>query len=204
MGFQFTGVVTNVRPIVDPNGQYQFYALDLATMYGTKVGCMVSGSDPQYQRLFDAGEQLMHHKVKVSVLNYSTSVWKQQDGTERPQLRLRVTNIRDLGLPQDDSELTGFVTSARDITSQDGSFSFLAIDIVTERGATYACQIWEKDPEYLRLGPVVSSLVDHKVQVSVLSMNVGKRVMKDRSEQLQARFRITNVRDLGLPQEDVA
>jgi hypothetical protein len=28
--------------------------------------------------------------------------------------------------------------------------------------------------------------------------------MKDRSEQLQARFRITNVRDLGLPQEDVA
>lgn len=204
MGFHLTGVVANVRPIVDPNGQYQFYALDLATMYGTRVSCVVSGSDPQYQRLFDAGEQLLHHKVKVSVLNYSTSIWKQQDGTERPQLRLRVTNIRDLGLPQDDSELIGFVTSARDITSQDGSFGFLAIDIVTERGATYACQVWDKDPEYVRLGPVVASLVDHKVQVSVLGMSVGKRTMKDKSEQLQARFRITNIRDLGLQQEDVA
>lgn len=203
MGCKLVGIVTNARAIVDPNGQYQFYAIDLATMYGTKVACQVSGNDPQYQRLFDAGEQLMYHKVQVSVLNYSTSIWRQQDGTERPQLRLRVTNIRDLGLPQDDSELTGFVTSARDITSQDGSFSFLAIDIVTERGTTYACQVWEKDPEYLRIGPSIQALENHKVQVSILGMSVGKRVMKDKSEQLQARFRITNVRDLGL-QEDVA
>lgn len=204
MGLTYTGIVKSFRPIVADDGSYAFCALDLVTDNGTYIACQVWSNDKQYQDLYNAGEQLLHHKVKVSVLNYSVGRYTDKNGTEKRQLRFRITNVRDLGIPPQENELVGVVTSARPIAAQDGSYQFLAIDIITGRGVTYACQVWGDDPQYVALGPIVEQFVDHKVAVSVVGCSVGLRTMKDNSQQLQARFRITNVRDLGVSIDEEA
>ena len=203
MGATLVGVVNSARVIADPNGAYNFYALDLITERGTTAACQVWNNDPTYQKLIDTGEQLVNHKVKVSITNYNIG-WRElkKGGEKVPQIRFRVTNVRDLGIPANESALIGIVESGRAITAQDGSYNFVAMDITTHRGTKYACQIWDSDPEYFRVGPVVEQLISHKVKVAVLSMNVGMRKQKDGTQQPQARFRITGVEDLGIPQDE--
>ena len=59
--------------------------------------------------------------------------------------------------------------------------------------------MWDTDPDYLRVGPAVTSLVDHKVKVSVVGFSVNYREDKKGGESTpQAHFRITNIVDLGL------
>jgi len=202
MGMAVVGTVMSARPIVADDNSYAFYALDLDIGRGTTAACQVWNNDPQYQKLFDGGEVLVNHRVKVSVVNYSIGKRKNKQGEEYSQLRYRVTNVRDLGLPEYESELIGIVKSGRPIFADDKSYSFIAMDINTSRGDTYACQMWDNDPTFVQLGPVVESLVGHKVRVSVVSASIGQRKNKDGSKSDQVRFRITNVRDMGLPPED--
>src|SRR5581483_10522312 len=199
MGFTLTGIVNSARPIVAEDNSYQFYAFDLVTSRGGRVACQVMGNDPQYPNLLDTGEQLVNHKVKVAVSTYSTSTYTQKDGKEVKQVRFRVTNVRDLGLPPDENELVGIISSARPIDDPNGQYHFLAIDIAATggRGVMYACQMWDNDPQYVTVGSALAQLIDHKVRVAVVGVNVGARTNKDGSSQLQARFRISNLRDLG-------
>jgi hypothetical protein len=95
-------------------------------------------------------------------------------------VRLRVLDIHDLGIPEDDSEIVGTVISARALAEH----NFLALEIVTSRGITYPCQMWDNDPQYVALGPVVDQLVDHKVKATILGCSAGKRTMKDGSTKL--------------------
>jgi len=201
MAFKLTGIVTSARPIVAEDNSYGFYAMNLALQRGGFAECQVWNNDPLFKLLVEGGESLLNHKVKASVVTYSAGERKMKDGSVQPQARFRINKVEDLGLPSDESELIGTVSSARAITAEDGAYNFLAIDIDTRR-AKYACQIWDNDPEYVRVGPAVSNLVDHKVKVSVVGFNVGYRKLKDNSKQAQARFRITNVVDLGLDTDE--
>lgn len=198
MGLTMTGIVNSVRQIVADDQSYQFCAIDIVSSRGARLACQVWPGVPQYQQVFDAGDQLINHKIKFSVLNYSTSEYETKQGDKRKQLRLRISNIHDLGIPQGEDELTGIVTNARAVMD----FGFLAIDIVTSRGTTYACQVWESDyNEYAKWGEV-EKLVNHKVKVTVVDATVGNRKQKDGSVALQARFKITNIRDLGFATEE--
>ena len=182
MAFKLVGIVTSARPIVADDNSYGFYAMNLALSRGGFAECQVWNNDPLFQQLFDGGEKLLNHKIKVSVATYSAAERKMKDGSVKPQARFRISKVEDLGIPQDESQLIGVVSSARPITADDGSYNFLAIDIQTRR-ATYACQIWDSDvEEYMRLGPVVEQLVDHKVSVSVVGFNVGYRTLKDKGK----------------------
>jgi hypothetical protein len=201
MGFQAVGVVASARPVVAEDNSYAFYALDLALGRGDRMACQV-WEKALYETLLDSGEALVNHKVQVTVQNYSVGTRTLKDGSKVPQLRFRVSKVVDLGLPEHESVLVGTVTSARTIAADDGTYNFHAIDIVTGRGVTYACQVWDNDPQFVQLGAVLEGLVDHKVQVRLIGLSVGKRKLKDGTEQPQARFRITDVHDLGLSDAD--
>lgn len=197
MGFTAVGVVASARPVVAEDNSYAFYALDLALSRGDRMACQV-WEKALYETLLDSGEELVNHKVQVVVQNYSVGTRTLKDGSKVPQLRFRVSKVVDLGLPDHESVLAGTITSARTIAADDGAYTFHAIDIVTSRGVTYACQMWDNDPQFVQLGAELEGLVDHKVQVRLVGLSMGKRKLKDGTEQPQARFRITDVRDLGL------
>lgn len=199
--YQVVGIVNSARPLSAKDDSYHFYAMDLITSRGDKLACQVWDNHPLYQTLIDSGEQLINHKVRVAVANYSAAERTVKRGESEHQerfLRLRITNVEDLGLPLDENMLVGVVTSARLIADPDGSYQFLAFEIVTSRGTIYSCQMWDDDPQYVQLGPVVTSIIDHKVQVTVTRQGVRDRKLQDGSHRLQATFHISNIVDLGL------
>jgi len=99
--------------------------------------------------------------------------------------------------------LTGIVRSSRVIGAEDDSYQFLALDIVTERGVAYVCQVWDIEQISDLVGHYGDKpLLDHRVKVTLLNYSIGTRKFKDGSSAPQVRFRISNVRDLGLPDEE--
>ena len=171
-------------------------------MNGKRLACQVWNSTPElYEQLYNTGETLVHHKVQVKVSGYSAGSYKAKDGTEVPQLRMRVVGLSDLGIPQEADELTGVVKAARHIEDKNGKYEFLTFDIVTVMGVTYACQMWSDDPQFVPLASTLTNYVSHRVTVNIVDWSLSRREVNGKSL-MQARFRIGNLRDLGLMQED--
>ena len=91
--------------------------------------------------------------------------------------------------------------SGRLIRGKQNEYEFLSLDIVTAFGVTYACQMWNNDPQYVQLAPVVQQLEQHKVSVNIVDWTFNNREYNGKTS-VQARFRISNVRDLGFVQEN--
>lgn len=197
-----TGIVKSIRPIVAEDNSYAFIAFDLGMHNGKTLACQVWNSTPElYEHLFSNGDALIHHKVQVKASSYSAGSYKAKNGTEKEQLRMRVVGLSDLGLPQEADELTGVVRGARHIQDKDGKYEFLSFDIVTVMGVTYACQMWPDDPQFVPLASTLPSLVSHRVTVNLLDWSFSRREYQGKMT-MQVRFRIGNLRDLGLMQED--
>ncbi len=90
-------------------------------------------------------------------------------------------------------------------------WSFLSLEIVDPlRGNIYSCQMRDRDPQFAELvdgGKLKTDLSGHKVKVTIISQSAGKREIEDKitgevREIIQIRSQITNLRDLGLPDED--
>lgn len=197
-----TGIVKSVRPIVAEDNSYAFVAFDLGMANGKVLACQVwNNTDQLYNQMFNSGDALLHHKVKVKASTYSAGSYKTKQGEEKQQLRMRVVELEDLGVPTDTDELTGVVRSGRLIRDDKGPYEFLSFDIVTVFGVTYACQMWNNDPQYVQLAPVAQQLEQHKVSVNIVDWSFNNRVYNGKTS-VQARFRISNVRDLGFVQEN--
>lgn len=114
--------------------------------------------------------------------------------------------------------LTGIVNGARPVagTVQGGErqgeeWKFLSMEIVDPRyGKVYSCQLRDKDPQFHELvagDKMKTDLAGHKVKVTVMGITAGEREIEDkntgeRKTIIQVRTQITNVRDLGLPDDD--
>ena len=57
------GVVTAARPIIDPNGAYQFLAFEIATTRGTTYSCQMWDDDPQYVTVGEVIANYIDHKI---------------------------------------------------------------------------------------------------------------------------------------------
>lgn len=114
--------------------------------------------------------------------------------------------------------LTGIVNGARPVagTVQQGDrkgeeWKFLSMEIVDPRyGKVYSCQMRENDPQFKELvngDKMAKELTGHKVKCSIMGITAGQRDIEDKGtgEQktiIQIRTQITNVKDLGVPEED--
>jgi hypothetical protein len=114
--------------------------------------------------------------------------------------------------------LTGIVNGCRPVagTVQSGErqgeeWKFLSMEIVDPRyGKVYSCQLRDKDPQFNELvvgDKMKADLAGHKVKVTVMGITAGEREIEDkntgeRKTIIQVRTQITNVRDLGLPDDD--
>jgi hypothetical protein len=114
--------------------------------------------------------------------------------------------------------LTGIVQGMRPVqgTVESGErkgqrWSFLSLEIVDpSRGNVYSCQMRDRDKQFVELvdgGKLKTDLIGHKVKVTILSQTAGKREIEDKvtgdvREIIQIRSQITNLRDLGLPEDD--
>ncbi len=93
--------------------------------------------------------------------------------------------------------ISGTVKTARvvDITKQQSGqkVPMLALDIVDEFGNTYACQMWDDDPQQAQLVPTVDRMRRQPVQAVIAGYSVRMRKFKDNTERPQANFVITSV-----------
>jgi hypothetical protein len=105
-----TGIVLGMREVEGTVKQgprqgedWKFLSLEINdTRFGYVWSCQLRDNDPQYATIVK--EDLAGHKVKVTVKAQSASPRTLADGREVMQIRSQVTNIRDLGLPEDDDE----------------------------------------------------------------------------------------------------
>ena len=97
-----------------------------------------------------------------------------------------------------DSMISGLVKNARHVAAQDGSYEFYAFDVVSERGTTFACQMWPDDPDYPEVVRFGQGLKNHTVSAVIDSYSVGTRTFRDGTSQPQVRFRVTEFADYGI------
>ena len=85
------------------------------------------------------------------------------------------------------------------------------MEIVDPRyGKIYSCQLRDKDPQFNDLvagDKMKTDLAGHKVKVTVMGITAGEREIEDKNTRerkmiIQVRTQITNVRDLGLPDDE--
>ncbi|HJT57818.1 MAG TPA: hypothetical protein VJ761_15055 [Ktedonobacteraceae bacterium] len=106
------------------------------------------------------------------------------------------------------AKLTGIVMGMREVegVTKDGprkgeSWSFLSLEINDVRyGHIWSCQVRHDDIQYPDL--VGQDLVGHKVQMTIKSQSAGERQLQDGRKVMQIRSQVTNVRDLGVPNDD--
>ena len=104
--------------------------------------------------------------------------------------------------------LTGFVKSMREVEGvsekgrrQGERWQFLSFDITDfPYGNIWSCQLRQDEEQYSSL--VGGDLVGHKVKVTIKSQSASPRTLANGREVMQIRSQITNVRDLGLAQEE--
>ena len=105
-----TGIILGMREVEGTVKQgprqgeeWKFLSLEINdTRYGHVWSCQLRHDDPQYGTI--SQEDLSGHKVKVTVKAQSAAPRKLADGREVMQIRSQVTNVRDLGLPEDEEE----------------------------------------------------------------------------------------------------
>ncbi len=116
--------------------------------------------------------------------------------------------------------LTGLVQGMRPVAGvvEEGkrkgeTWAFLSMEITDTRfGKVYSCQLREDDPQYadlvagadMKTGKVAKDkdLSGHKVKVTIMSQSAGERELADKRIVLQIRSQVTNIRNLGIPQDD--
>lgn len=114
--------------------------------------------------------------------------------------------------------LTGVMTGMRPVagTVEQGprkgeSWAFLSMEVTDTRfGKVYSCQLNDTDPqfqEFVQNGKLAKDLTSHKVKLTIKSQTAGIREIedkttKDKREIMQIRNQVTNVRDLGLPEDE--
>jgi len=116
--------------------------------------------------------------------------------------------------------LTGLVQGMRPVAGvvEEGkrkgeTWQFISLEITDTRfGKVYSCQLREDDPQYadlvagadLKTGKLAKDkdLSGHKVKVTFVSQSAGERELADKRIVLQIRSQVTNIRDLGIPQDD--
>lgn len=116
--------------------------------------------------------------------------------------------------------LTGLVQGMRPVAGvvEEGkrkgeTWQFISLEITDTRfGKVYSCQLREDDPQYadlvagadMKTGKVAKDkdLSGHKVKVTIMSQSAGERELADKRIVLQIRSQVTNIRDLGIPQDD--
>ena len=82
---------------------WKFLSLEVTdTSYGHVWSCQVRHDDIQYPDLVNV--DLTGHKVKVKIKSQSAAPRELSDGRKVMQIRSQVTNIRDLGVPNEDEE----------------------------------------------------------------------------------------------------
>ncbi len=104
--------------------------------------------------------------------------------------------------------LTGIVRSMREVEgiTQEGprkgqAWRFLSIEISDPRyGHVWSCQLRDDDKQFTDLAK--SDLVEHQVKVMVKSQSASERSLPDGRKIMQIRSQVTNVRDLGMFDED--
>ena len=122
MALVLTGLVQGMRPVegIVEEGKrkgekWAFLSMEITdTRYGKVYSCQVREDDPQYAEYvagadFSTGKlskdkDLSGHKVKVTVVSQTAGERTLADGRVVMQIRSQVTNLRDLGIPQDDDE----------------------------------------------------------------------------------------------------
>ena len=103
--------------------------------------------------------------------------------------------------------LTGIVQGMREVegTVKDGprkgeSWKFLSVEVMETRyGHVWSCQLRHDDTQYPDL--VATDLVGHNVKVTIKSQSAAPRELADGRKVMQIRSQVTNVRDLGVPDD---
>jgi hypothetical protein len=114
--------------------------------------------------------------------------------------------------------LTGVVNGMRPVggTVQQGerkgeTWQFLSLEIVDAKyGNVYSCQLRDKDAQFNQLvadGKLKQDYTGHKVKVTIRALTASEREIVDKNtgearSVLQIRAQITNIRDLGLPEDE--
>ena len=104
--------------------------------------------------------------------------------------------------------LIGIVQGMREVegTVKDGprkgeSWKFLSVEVTETRyGHIWSCQVRNDDVQYPDL--VKADLTGHKVKVTIKAQSASERQLQDGRKVMQIRSQVTNVRDLGLPDEE--
>lgn len=104
--------------------------------------------------------------------------------------------------------LTGVVRSQREVegVTQDGprkgqTWRFLSLEISDPRyGHVFSCQLRDDDEHYGQM--VGADLTEHKVKVTIKAQSANERTLPDARKIMQIRSQVTNVRDLGLYDDD--
>lgn len=113
--------------------------------------------------------------------------------------------------------LTGVVNGCRPVagTVQQGDrkgeeWKFLSLEIIDPLyGKVYSCQLRDKDPQFKELvagDKMAKELSGHKVKVRITGITAGNREIEDRDTGetktiIQMRCQVTNIRDLGVPED---
>ncbi|GHO52184.1 hypothetical protein [Ktedonobacter robiniae] len=105
-----TGILMNKRVVsgVTESGprkgdEWHFLSMEINDMrFGHVWSCQMRGDDPQYDQVLNG--DLVGHKVKVTVAAQTAGERKLKDGRTVMQIRSQVTNLKDLGVPEDDDE----------------------------------------------------------------------------------------------------
>ncbi len=104
------GIVNGLREVEGVTEQgprkgetWKFLSMEISDMVPGHVwSCQVRSDDKDYDKLSTA--DLKGHKVRTTIVSQSASERKLKDGRTIMQIRSQVTNVRDLGLP-DEEEL---------------------------------------------------------------------------------------------------
>ncbi len=104
--------------------------------------------------------------------------------------------------------LTGIVQGVREVegTVKDGprkgeSWKFLSIEVSDTRfGHVWSCQLRHDDEQYDQV--IGADLIGHKIKVTIKSQSAGERQLQDGRKIMQIRSQVTNLRDLGTPDDE--
>jgi hypothetical protein len=82
---------------------WEFLSMEIIDVASGMIwSCQLPSEAEKYRDV--AQDNLVGHRVKVTVMGQSASERELQDGRKVMQIRSQVTNVRDLGLPHDDEE----------------------------------------------------------------------------------------------------
>ncbi len=114
--------------------------------------------------------------------------------------------------------LTGVVNGMRPVGGvvQQGerkgdTWQFLSLEIVDAKyGNVYSCQLRDKDVQFGEIvvdGKLKQDYTGHKVRVTIRSLSASEREIVDKNtgearSLLQIRAQVTNIRDLGIPDDE--